>query len=65
LITVDNYVDKCVENGGITMDFLNEEVRVRDIHRVIYRFFASFPRFFAGKRYKLINFAPKSEIVDN
>ena len=21
LITVDNYVDKCVENGGITMDF--------------------------------------------
>jgi len=35
-----------------------------DINRFIHRQFESFPRFFAEKRYKLINFAPKKGIVD-
>ena len=35
-----------------------------DINTVIHRKFESFPRFFAEKRYKLINFAPKKGIVD-
>ena len=37
---------------------------IRDFHRLIQAFFERFPLFFAEKRYKLINFAPKSEIVD-
>ena len=36
-----------------------------DIHRFIIAFFERFPPFFAEKRYKLINFAPEMEIVDN
>jgi hypothetical protein len=36
----------------------------RDIHRVISGFCKSFPPFSTHKRYKLINFAPKKEIVD-
>ena len=35
------------------------------MHTLICRFFKSFPRIFDGKRYKLINFAPKTEMVDN
>ena len=35
-----------------------------DIHRVIKHKNKRFPRFFAEKRYKLINFAPKKGIVD-
>ena len=35
-----------------------------DIHRLILRKNKRFPRFFAEKRYKLIKFAPKIEIVD-
>jgi hypothetical protein len=35
-----------------------------DIHRVIQGNFATFPPFFAEKRYKLIIFAPKKRIVD-
>ena len=35
-----------------------------DIHRLILRKNKRFPRFFAEKRYKLIKFAPKKEIVD-
>ena len=40
------------------------KITMRDIHIIILQFFASFPPFFAGKRYKLINFAPKTRIVD-
>ena len=40
-------------------------MRIGYMHLLIYRFLESFPRFFDGKRYKLINFAPKKEIVDN
>ena len=36
-----------------------------DMHTFIHGFFLSFPRFFAEKRYKLSNFAPKLEIVEN
>jgi len=35
-----------------------------DIHRVICGFLERFTLIFDGKRYKLINFAPKMEIVD-
>jgi hypothetical protein len=35
-----------------------------DIHRFIPKKNKRFPPFFAEKRYKLINFAPKTEIVD-
>ena len=34
------------------------------IHRVIMKFLEIFPPIFDGKRYKLINFAPKQGIVD-
>jgi len=36
-----------------------------EIHQFIYSFQESFPPFFDGKRYKLINFAPKTKSVDN
>ena len=35
------------------------------IHSVIIKFLVRFPQIFDEKRYKLINFAPKKEIVDN
>jgi len=40
------------------------QTSVEDIHLFILQFFATFPPFFAEKRYKLINFAPEIEIVD-
>lgn len=36
-----------------------------DIHVFFIHFFETFPRFFAEKKYKLSNFAPKYETVDN
>jgi len=36
----------------------------RDINMLIHIKFGRFPQFFAEKRYKLIIFAPKYEIVD-
>ena len=36
----------------------------RDINTLIKDFLRSFQRFFDGKRYKLINFAQKLEVVD-
>ena len=62
---MDNPVEKCVENCGIRWGLLAEVSEVEDIHRVIYGFFERFPPIFDGKRYKLINFAPEMEIVDN
>ena len=48
----------------ITHKINSSEVGYMDIHRFIITFFERFPPFFAEKRYKLINFAPKLEIVD-
>ena len=64
-ITVENFVDKYVNNGGLKCGFYNELLFVEDIHALFYGFFLSFPRIFDGKRYKLIKFAPKMEFVDN
>jgi len=36
-----------------------------DIHTFIHGFFLRFPQIFAEKRYKLCNFAPDLEIVEN
>ena len=57
---VDNYVENLVYNQQFTIP----KPEVVDIHRFIQWLFVSFPQFFAEKRYKLIIFAPKMEIVD-
>jgi hypothetical protein len=62
---VENYVDNPVHNKWKSWYFSCHTTPNGDIHTVICRFSERFPRFFAGKRYKLINFAPKFEIVDN
>jgi hypothetical protein len=53
-----------VDNRGKKRWIRDGRAAVREIHRVKCKFLESFPRFFDGKRYKLINFAPKIEIVD-
>ena len=54
---------------GITHTFihiiLNGKNELVNIHNYITLIFERFPLFFAEKRYKLINFAPEMEIVDN
>ena len=57
---MENPVDNVV---NIHRVFLWQYITV-EIHRVIKRFSASFPRFLNEKRYKLINFAPDLRIVD-
>ena len=42
-----------------------DKIRVVYIHSYITMILERFPPFFAEKRYKLINFAPEMEIVDN
>ena len=53
---------------GITHTFihiiLNGKNELVNIHNYITLIFERFPLFFAEKRYKLINFAPKLRIVD-
>ena len=44
---------------------LNGKIELVNIHSYITLIFERFPLFFAEKRYKLINFAPEMEIVDN
>jgi len=44
---------------------LNGKIELVNIHNYITLIFERFPLFFAEKRYKLINFAPEMEIVDN
>ena len=61
-------VDKCVDNSVNNL-FVYPQNPLnggwqRDIHTFIHRYFWRFPHFFAEKRYKLINFAPKKGIVD-
>ena len=58
-------MDKCVENVGINSEISNQTVGTEDIHTLIFGFSTSFPPIFDEKKYKLINFAPKTEIVDN
>ena len=57
---VDNYVENYGKYTQITI-FILESV---NINMVIIGFSATFPLFFAEKRYKLIKFAPKLVIVD-
>ena len=57
---MDNYVENVVDNSQNHLCL----VRYRDIHRIIHVFLERFPQFFAEKKYKLIKFAPKLEIVD-
>jgi len=52
-------VDNPVDNAGKTGELSRRQFGGEDIHRVIYGFLERFPPFFDGKRYKLINFAPK------
>ena len=61
---VEKPVDNSVENSCICEHNAKEHSPWRDIHRVIQQIFERFPPFFAEKRYKLIIFAPKLEIVD-
>ena len=67
MLSVENYVDKCVENVWTERIFQIGRFRpvFNVIHPLILGFSESFPRIFDRKRYKLINFAPKTEIVDN
>ena len=58
-------MDKCMENGGINNRISLRSNSVGYIHMVICGFLESFPLIFDEKRYKLINFAPKTESVDN
>ena len=58
--SVDNYVDNAVKKCVV----LPEAAANVDINALFKHFFVSFPRNFAEKRYKLINFAPKLESVD-
>ena len=61
LMCVDNYVDNGGKNGGKTaagQECVNKSP-------VIHEEIQTFPLFFAEKRYKLCNFAPKKKMVDN
>ena len=57
-------VDKCVDNSVNNLLIIPYTLTFGDIHRFITAIYATFPLFFAEKRYKLIKFAPKIEIVD-
>ena len=59
-VTVENYVDNSVKSGLISSAAGRDVGNWGDIKN----FFERFPRFFAGKRYKLINFAPEKRNVD-
>ena len=63
-IIVEKPVDKYVEN---IVDYSQNTISRQDlvnINTFIISIWTTFPLFFAEKRYKLINFAPKKEIVD-
>ena len=57
---MDNWVENYINNKQ------NKTLQpeLRDIHQVILHYFERFPWIFAEKKYKLIIFAPKLEIVD-
>jgi len=50
---------KAVENNVDKENINTDRSKSEDKRRLIHSFFKRFPRFFDGKRYKLINFAPK------
>ena len=69
---VDNSLYNPMDNPIITQSITFElstppggRLKTVDIHIVISNFCCTFPRFFFNKRYKLINFAPNWENVDN
>lgn len=57
-------LEKRVDNSCVIHSHTPLHTGTVDIHKVIKRFFRSFPRICNEKRYKLINFATLVECVD-
>ena len=62
--SVDKPVENYVENLWIFAQKEVESLKYVDINRLIKGKYSTFQQIFAEKRYKLIKFAPKMEIVD-
>ena len=62
--SVDKPVENCVDNLWIFAQKEVESLKYVDINRLIKGKYSTFQQIFAEKRYKLIKFAPKMEIVD-
>lgn len=62
--SVDKPVENCVNNLWIFAQKEVESLKYVDINRLIKGKYSTFQQIFAEKRYKLIKFAPKMEIVD-
>ena len=62
--SVDKPVEKHVDNLWIFAQKAVESLEYVDISRLIMGKYSIFQQIFAEKRYKLIIFAPKMEIVD-
>ncbi len=68
---VDNPVDNWLKSVGITLCITSglstlqvHTLKIVDINRVMQKIIVIFPQFLMGKRYKLINFAYITTIVD-
>ena len=61
---VDNFVENPVDNYSIIHQSTDTNQIIVDFHRFIPSIYESFPLKKKKKRYKLINFAPKTRIVD-
>lgn len=62
--SVDKPVENYVNNLWIFAQKEVESLKYVDINRLIKGKYSTFQQIFAEKRYKLIKFAPKMEIVD-
>ena len=62
--SVDKPVENHVDNLWIFAQKEVESLKYVDINRLIKGKYSTFQQIFAEKRYKLIKFAPKMEIVD-
>ena len=62
--SVDKPVENYVDNLWIFAQKEVESLKYVDINRLIKGKYSIFQQIFAEKRYKLIKFAPKMEIVD-
>ena len=62
--SVDKPVENRVDNLWIFAQKEVESLKYVDINRLINGKYSTFQQIFAEKRYKLIKFAPKMEIVD-
>jgi len=62
--SVDKPVENYVDNLWIFAQKEVESLKYVDINRLIKGKYSTFQQIFAEKRYKLIKFAPKMEIVD-